>query len=184
MLPQLLRDHRTERDRPLAPFGLRRVLGAADPRLADVFPDLLDLMVVCVDAGLSLEAALERISMEMLKQSRELGMNLVLLGAEMRAGRTMAESLSSLADRLGLDEARSFAAMLRQSIELGTDVAMALRVFSDEMRERRLMRAEERANQLPVKMVIPLGLFIFPVILLVIMFPVIVQLMTVFRGVN
>ena len=99
-----------------------------------LFPDLLDLMVVCVDAGLSLEAALERISMEMLKQSRELGMNLVLLGAEMR--------------------------------------------------ERRLMRAEERANQLPVKMVIPLGLFIFPVILLVIMFPVIVQLMTVFRGVN
>jgi tight adherence protein C len=146
-----------------------------------LFPDLLDLMVVCVDAGLSLEAALERISMEMMKQSRELGMNLVLLGAEMRAGRTMSEALSSLADRLGLDEARSFAAMLRQSIELGTDVATALRVFSDEMRERRLMRAEERANQLPVKMVIPLGLFIFPVILMVIMFPVIVQLMAVFR---
>jgi tight adherence protein C len=146
-----------------------------------LFPDLLDLMVVCVDAGLSLEAALERISMEMMKQSRELGMNLVLLGAEMRAGRTMSEALSSLADRLGLDEARSFAAMLRQSIELGTDVATALRVFSDEMRERRLMRAEERANQLPVKMVIPLGLFIFPVILMVIMFPVVVQLMAVFR---
>jgi tight adherence protein C len=146
-----------------------------------LFPDLLDLMVVCVDAGLSLEAALERISMEMMKQSRELGMNLVLLGAEMRAGRTMSEALSSLADRLGLDEARSFAAMLRQSIELGTDVAIALRVFSDEMRERRLMRAEERANQLPVKMVIPLGLFIFPVILMVIMFPVVVQLMAVFR---
>lgn len=148
-----------------------------------LFPDLLDLMVVCVDAGLSLEAALERISMEMMKQSRELGMNLVLLGAEMRAGRTMSEALSSLADRLGLDEARSFAAMLRQSIELGTDVATALRVFGDEMRERRLMRAEERANQLPVKMVVPLGLFIFPVILMVILFPVIVQLMAVFRSV-
>jgi tight adherence protein C len=147
------------------------------------FPDLLDLMVVCVDAGLSLEAALERISLEIMKQSRALGMNLVLLGAEMRAGRSMSEALTALADRLGLDEARSFAAMLRQSIELGTDVAMALRVFSDEMRDRRLMRAEERANQLPVKMVIPLGLFIFPVILMVIMFPVVVQLIMVFRGV-
>jgi tight adherence protein C len=148
-----------------------------------LFPDLLDLMVVCVDAGLSLEAALERISLEIMKQSRALGMNLVLLGAEMRAGRSMAEALAALADRLGLDEARSFAAMLRQSIELGTDIAMALRVFSDEMRDRRLMRAEERANQLPVKMVIPLGLFIFPVILMVILFPVIVQLMAVFNRV-
>jgi tight adherence protein C len=148
-----------------------------------LFPDLLDLMVVCVDAGLSLEAALERISLEIMKQSRALGMNLVLLGAEMRAGRSMSEALGALADRLGLDEARSFAAMLRQSIELGTDIAMALRVFSDEMRDRRLMRAEERANQLPVKMVIPLGLFIFPVILMVIMFPVVVQLIMVFRGI-
>jgi tight adherence protein C len=151
-------------------------------RYRGLFPDLLDLMVVCVDAGLSLEAALERISMEMMKQSRELGMNLVLLGAEMRAGRSMAEALAGLADRLGLDEARSFAAMLRQSIELGTDVALALRVFSDEMRDRRLLRAEERANQLPVKMVVPLGVFIFPVILLVVMFPVILKLLTVFHG--
>ena len=150
-------------------------------RYRGLFPDLLDLMVVCVDAGLSPEAALERISMEIMKQSREFGMNLVLLGAEMRAGRSIAEALTSLAERLGLDEARAFAAMLRQSIELGTDIAAALRVFSEEMRDRRLMRAEERANQLPVKMVIPLGLFIFPVILGVIMFPVIVSLMTVFK---
>jgi tight adherence protein C len=146
-----------------------------------LFPDLLDLMVVCVDAGLSLEAALERISLEIMKQSRALGMNLVLLGAEMRAGRSMSEALVALADRLGLDEARSFAAMLRQSIELGTDIAIALRVFSDEMRDRRLMRAEERANQLPVKMVIPLGLFIFPVILIVILFPMVVQIVAAFR---
>lgn len=153
-------------------------------RYRQLFPDLLDLMVVCVDAGLSLEAALERISLEIMTQSRALGMNLVLLGAELRAGRRMPDALGALADRLGLDEARSFAAMLRQSIELGTDIATALRVFSDEMRDRRLMRAEERANQLPVKMVIPLGLFIFPVIMLVIMFPVIVRLMTLFSTVS
>jgi tight adherence protein C len=143
------------------------------------FPDLLDLMVVCIDAGLSLEAALDRISPQMMDQNRALGTNLMLLGAEVHAGRSTIEALDSLADRLGLDEARSFTALLRQSIELGTDLGNALRVFSDEMRDRRLFRAEERANQLPVKMVGPLGLFIFPVILMTVLLPVILRLMTV-----
>jgi tight adherence protein C len=149
-----------------------------------VFPDLLDLMVVCVDAGLGLEAALDRISGEMLKKSRALGMNLLLLGAETRAGRSTIDALASFADRLGLDEARAFVGTLRQSIELGSDVGDALRVFGDEMRDKRLLRAEEQANKLPVKMVIPLGVFIFPVILLVILLPVIVKLTTVFKQVG
>jgi tight adherence protein C len=145
------------------------------------FPDLLDLMVVCIDAGLSLEAALDRISPQILEQNWALGTNLMLLGAEIRAGRSTVEALDSLADRLGLDEARSFSGMLRQSIELGTDLGDALRAFSDEMRDRRLLRAEEQANKLPVKMVGPLGLFIFPVILLTVMLPVILRLMTVMQ---
>ena len=140
------------------------------------FPDMLDLLVVCVDSGLSLEAALERISGEIMRQSRELGMNLRLMGAERRAGRSTIDALDGFAKRIGLDEARAFAGLLRQSIELGTDVAEALRVFSDEMRDRRLLRAEERANQLPVKMVLPLGLFIFPVILMTVMVPVGIRL--------
>jgi len=145
------------------------------------FPDMLDLLVVCIDAGLSLEAALGRISGEIGRQNRHLGANLQIMGAEMRAGRSTIDALASLADRLGLDEARSLAAMLRQSIELGTDVGDALRAFSDDMRDRRLMRAEERANQLPVKMVGPLGLFIFPVILGIAMVPVIIRLLTVLK---
>lgn len=148
---------------------------------ATAFPDLLDLMVVCVDAGLGLEAALDRISREMLDKSRALGMNLLLLGAESRAGRSTIDALTSFADRLGLDEARSFTATLRQSIELGSDIGDTLRAFSDEMRDKRLLRAEERANQLPVKMVLPLGTCIFPVVLMVIMLPVIVRLMTIMR---
>lgn len=143
------------------------------------FPDMLDLMVVCVDAGLSLEGALDRISAEIFRQNRQLGTNLMILGAEMRAGRSTVDALDSLADRLGLDEARSLVAMLRQSIELGTDVGDALRVFGDEMRDRRLLRAEERANQLPVKMVAPLGMFIFPVILLLVLLPVLLRLSAV-----
>jgi len=145
------------------------------------FPDMLDLLVVCIDAGLSLEAALDRISGQISRQNRHLGANLQIMGAEMRAGRSTIDALASLADRLGLDEARSLAAMLRQSIELGTDVGDALRAFSDEMRDRRLLRAEERANQLPVKMVGPLGLFIFPVILGIAMVPVIIRLLTVLK---
>ena len=146
------------------------------------FPDLLDLMVVCVDAGLGLEAALERISPEIMRQNKALGMNLVLMGAESRAGRSAIDALDSLADRLALEEARSFAGMLRQSIELGTDIGDALRVFSDEMRDRRMLRAEERANQLPVKMVLPLGMFIFPVILTTVLLPIMVRLMSVLNS--
>ena len=144
-----------------------------------VFPDLLDLLVVCVDAGLGIDAAFERVRPEIIKRSRELGLNLEMMGAETRAGRSTTEALESLADRLGLEEAQSFVGMLRQSIELGSDVGDALRVFSDEMREKRLMRAEESANKLTVKMVLPLGLFIFPVVLLVVMLPVMIKLMGV-----
>jgi tight adherence protein C len=146
-----------------------------------VFPDLLDMLVVCVDAGLSLEAAFDRISGEISKTSRSLGANLQIMGAEMRVGRSAVEALDGLADRLNLDEARVFVAMLRQSMELGSDIGDALRAFSDEMRGKRLLRAEEMANKLPVKLVIPLGTCIFPVILLVVMVPVIIRLLTIMQ---
>jgi tight adherence protein C len=146
------------------------------------FPDLLDLLTVCVDAGLSLEAAMDRVNDHIAKQNRELGLNLMMVTAETRAGRSTVEALESFSDRVGLDEARSLVLVLRQSIELGSDISGALHVFSDEMRSKRLMRAEEAANKLPVKMTLPMGLFIFPVILLVILFPIAIRLgMTVFK---
>ena len=141
-----------------------------------VFPDLLDLLTVCVDAGLSLEAALDRVTGEMAKQSRELGLNLLLVQSEMRNGRGTVEALESLSERLGLDEARSLVLVLRQSVELGSDVSDALHVFSEEMRQKRLLRAEEMANKLPVKMTLPMGLFIFPVILMVVLLPIMIRL--------
>jgi tight adherence protein C len=147
-------------------------------RFRQLFPDLLDLITVCVDAGLSLEGALERVTPEIGRQSRELGLNLLMMGAETRAGRSSIEALDSLADRLGLDEARSFVLVLRQSLELGSDISETLHVFSDEMREKRLLRAEEAANQLPVKMVLPLGAFIFPTILMVVLLPIMLRLIT------
>jgi len=144
-----------------------------------VFPDLIDMLVVCTDAGLSLDAAFARINPEVAKQSPAMGMNLSLLGAENRAGRSTADALGTFADRLNIDEVRAFVITLRQSLELGTNIGDALRVFSDEMRAKRLLRAEETANKLPVKMVMPLGGFIFPVILMLIMFPVIIRLIAI-----
>jgi tight adherence protein C len=144
-----------------------------------VFPDLIDMLVVCTDAGLGLDAALARISPEVSKQSHALGMNLAFLGAETRAGRSTADALGTFADRLNIDEARAFVILLRQSLELGTDIGDALRVFSDEMRGKRLLRAEETANKLPVKMVLPLGTLIFPVIMITVMVPVIIKLLVV-----
>jgi len=162
---------------PDAYIARRQKLRQQEYRL--VFPDLIDMLVVCTDAGLSLDGSLARIHPEISKQSRAMGMNLTFLGAETRAGRSTPDALGTFAERLNIDEARVFVILLRQSLELGTDIGNALRVYSDEMRTKRLLRAEETANKLPVKMVVPLGGFIFPVILLLVLLPVILRLMAV-----
>jgi tight adherence protein C len=140
------------------------------------FPDLLDLLTVCVTAGLTVEASFERIRDRLSKRTRALGYNIELMGAEMRAGRSSVEALGAFADRLGLDEAASFVAVLRHSVELGGDVATTLREFSEDMRSKRMLLAEKKANELPVKMVVPLALGIFPVILMICLLPVILKL--------
>jgi tight adherence protein C len=145
-----------------------------------VFPDFLDLLVVCIDSGLSFEAALIRIGREFIAQSPEFATNLALLGSEMRSGRGTTEAMDNLSDRLGLDEAKSFAMLLKQSIELGSDIGDGLRSFADDMRDKRMSRAETIANVLPVKLTIPLGLCIFPVMMIVILTPVLIKLMRVF----
>jgi tight adherence protein C len=150
---------------------------AAEYRL--IFPDLLDLLTVCVSAGLSVEASFDRIRDQLGRRSSALGRNIELMGAEMRAGRSSIESLSALADRLALDEAASFVAVLRHSVELGGDVAASLRVFSEDMRAKRMLLAEKKANELPVKMVLPLALGIFPVILTIVLLPVALKLLKV-----
>jgi tight adherence protein C len=146
-----------------------------------IFPDLLDLLNVCISAGLSVEASFDRVREHIAKRSRTLGRNIELLGAEMRAGRSTIEALSSFADRLALDEAASFVAVLRHSVELGGDIAASLTVFSEDMRAKRMLLAEKKANELPVKMVMPLALGIFPVILMLVLLPVLVKLVQVLK---
>lgn len=147
-----------------------------------IFPDFLDLLIVCIDAGLTLEGAVNRVAGEIAdRRSRVFGINLAVMTAEMRAGRSFIEALGALADRLMIPEARSLVALLRQSTELGSDVGEALRVFGDEMRDSRLLRAEEKANKLSVKMLVPLGLFIMPVVFMVILLPVVIRLLNAFK---
>ncbi len=140
------------------------------------FPDFMDLMIVCADAGMSMEAAIERVSREITLQYPALSQNLAIITIELRAGRQLADALRSLSDRLGLDEVRSFATLLQQSKELGTSLSDTLRVFSDEMRHKRMSLAEEKAHALPAKMTIPVTVFILPVIMLIATIPVIVRL--------
>ncbi len=142
------------------------------------FPDFMDLLVVCADSGLSMEAALERVGRELADSYPSLCTNIHMANLEIRAGRTMTEALEHLGDRLGLEEARSFATLIQQSAELGSSITDALRVYSDDMRHKRLSRAEEKAYSLPAKLAIPMMVCIFPVLFVVILLPVIVRLHT------
>lgn len=171
----------------LALFSLVFIPVALDFRIRSMqekyrraFPDMMDLLVICVESGQSLPAAIAQVSRELMQISPQLGFNLHLVSLELRAGSTLSMSLLNLHGRLGLDEVKSLAVLLKQSEELGASIAGTLRVFSDEMREKRLVRAETKANMLPVKMTIPLGLFIFPVVMMVIMVPVVIRIKNTF----
>ena len=135
------------------------------------FPDLLDLLVASVEAGLSLDAAVSRVTDELVRRYPHLAEHMRFLTLELRAGRARKDAWTAFADRLGLDEARSLATMLRQAEEMGTSLGETLAVFSEDMRTKRMLRAEEKAMALPAKLMIPLILFIFPCLMGVLILP-------------
>jgi tight adherence protein C len=139
------------------------------------FPDFMDLMVVCADAGLAMEAALERIGRELGPSYPALSTNIHMTNLEIRAGRTLTEALEHFAARLGLEEVKSFATLIQQSSELGSSISDALRVYSEDMRHKRLSIAEEKAYALPAKLSFPLMVCVFPVLFVVILLPVFVR---------
>jgi len=142
------------------------------------FPDFMDLLVVCADAGLSMEAALERVGRELGESYPSLCANIHMTNLEIRAGRNLKDALERFAERLALEEARAFATLINQSIDLGSSITDALRVYSDDMRHKRLSRAEEKAYALPAKLSLPMMVCIFPVLFVVILLPVYVKLHT------
>jgi tight adherence protein C len=140
------------------------------------FPDFMDLLVVCADSGLSMEASFERVGRELGDSYPSLTANIHLTNLEIRAGRPLKHALERFAGRLALDEARAFATLINQSIDLGSSITDALRVYSDDMRHQRLSQAEEKAYALPAKLAVPMMVCIFPVLFIVILLPVFVRL--------
>jgi tight adherence protein C len=147
----------------------------------DGFPDLLDLLVASVQAGLSLDAAVSRIGEELGNRYPNLSDHLLLMTLELRAGRARKDAWSRLADRLGIDEARSFATMLRQAEDMGTSLGETLSAFSEDMRAKRILRAEELASSLPAKLMLPLILFIFPCLMGVLILPAAIHISQAFK---
>jgi tight adherence protein C len=140
------------------------------------FPDCLDLILVCVEAGLGIEAAMDRVGREMVHSHPLVAHLLSVAVLQLRAGSTREEAYRRLADMSAVDEIRSFSTLLIQSDKLGTSIATTLRVYAAEMRERRKMRAEEKAHRLPVLISIPLVVFMLPTMIGVMMLPASVRM--------
>jgi len=139
--------------------------------IAEAFPDALDMLVVCVEAGLGLDAAFTRVGAQIAPAHPILASELGMVSLELRAGKSRADALRNFSKRIDLREISSFVTLLLQSDALGTSIGQTLRIHAEEMRARRMLRAEEMAHKLPVKMTIPLVLCILPAMFAAVMLP-------------
>ncbi len=155
---------------------LGRLVFVRQREIFENFPDAADLLLVCVEAGLGLDAALVKVAEEMRLKSEALAEELHLVNLELRAGSSREKALRNLALRTGVEEVNTFATMLIQADRFGTSIGDALRVFSDELRTKRQLRAEEIAAKIPLKLLFPLVFFIFPSLLLVLLGPAFIQI--------
>jgi tight adherence protein C len=145
-------------------------------------PDALDLMVVCAEAGLGLESAVERVAQEMGHSSRPVGMEFALLGQELRMLPDRREALARMGERTGIEGFRRLSSTLSQTLRYGTPLAQALRILAAEMRQERMAQMEERASRLPALLVLPLILFILPCLFIVLIGPSVIRVMSYFGG--
>lgn len=141
------------------------------------FPDMMDLLVACIEAGLGLDAALIRVSHEIGGRYPPLKVNLEIMNLELRAGRLRHEAMIGFAERIDLAEAKALAVMLKQAEDMGSSIGAALRTFSEDMRAKRMLTAEEKAMALSAKLTVPLILFIFPTIMALLLVPAVIRLM-------
>jgi tight adherence protein C len=155
---------------------LRRAIAHRKDALQRAIPDALDLMVVCVEAGLGLDQAVGRVSEEINRTHVELGDEFNVLSVELRTGVSRQEALKNLARRTDLEELGNLVAMLVQTDRFGTSIGQALRVYADSMRTTRRLKAEELAAKLPVKLLLPLIFFIFPSLMVVTVGPAAIRM--------
>src|SRR5947209_4676790 len=157
-------------------FFLKRMITARQQRIRLGLPDALDLIVICVEAGLALDQAMLRVGQDLHHAHPDLSDEFHLVNLEMRAGKPRAEALRNLVDRTGVDDIRALVGTLIQTDRFGTSVAQALRVHSDSLRTERRQRAEEQAAKTTIKMVPPLVIFVLPSIIFVTIGPAVIQL--------
>jgi tight adherence protein C len=151
--------------------------------LTNGFPDALDLLVVCVESGLGLAAAIQRVADELDVSHPELAAELSLVNSEIRVGVPREQALKNLAKRTGLEDIRGLVGLLVQTMRFGTGVADALRVYSEEFRDKRTQKAEEQAAKMGTKLVFPLVLFMFPIFFIVAIGPAVIRIMDAFTKV-
>jgi tight adherence protein C len=156
---------------------LRAKVRRRQEEITDALPDALDLLTVCVEAGLGINSAFVRISEEFRLGSPVLSEEFDIVNREMVAGKPRIDALRSLADRTGVEDVKSLVAMLIQTERLGTSLAMSLRVHSDSLRVRRRQRAEEAAAKTTIKLVFPLVFLLFPALFIVILGPGVLQIL-------
>ena len=164
----------------LQSLWLRSAIASRKDALQRAIPDALDLMVVCVEAGLGLDQAIGRVGEEVKRAHPELSDELNILALELRTGCHRQEALRNLAHRTDLEEVRNLVALLVQTDRFGTSIGQALRVHADSMRTTRRLKAEELAAKLPVKLLLPLIFFIFPSMFIVVIGPACIKMMRVF----
>jgi tight adherence protein C len=163
-------------------FVLNRLIERRQRALRNAFPDALDLLIVCVESGLGLVAALQRVAGELQVSHPELAAELTRINAEIGAGMERDQALRNLADRTGLEDIRGLVGLLVQSMRFGTSIADALRVYSEEFRDKRMQRAEEIAATLGTKMIFPLIFCFFPSFFLVAVGPAVIRVIAAFAS--
>ena len=164
----------------LPDIWLKQITDKRKERVLKALPDCLDLLVVCVEAGMGLDSAIKRVGDELNLSFPDLSGELNLLNLEMRAGKQKRDALNNFAMRTGLAETKSLTTLIIQTDKFGTSVAVALKVFSESFRTQRFQRAEEKAAKLPVAILMPLLLFIFPVLFVVILGPAAINIYRMF----
>ena len=165
----------------LPDIWLRMKTSARKNKIVEGIPDALDLLVVCVETGMGLDAAMNRVAKEIKLSNEMLSEELNILNLETSAGKSRQDALRNLASRIGVEDIHSLVTLLIQTDKFGTSVAKSLRVFSDSFRTKRFQKAEEMAAKVPVKLVVPLILFIFPSIFVVTVGPAVIRIFHAFK---
>jgi tight adherence protein C len=165
-------------------FWLGRRISTRQAKIRRGLPDVLDLLVICIEAGLSLDQATARTAMELKTAQPELCDELGIVVLEQRAGRPRGEAWKHLAERTGVDCVRNLVSMLVQAEQFGTSIAKTLRVHSDTLRTQRVQAVEEAAAKTTIKLIFPLVLFIFPSLFVVVLGPAMISIMESFKILN